>query len=173
MHRWNVGRECFCQLHQELLEALTESSTLFNDAITMQLFQHDATISTFCILSSKMNMSLFCSQILGSIQMWHHLQTLTACATVHNFSTVKAWIYKNLLHLTPRGPKLSTNKVFREHPMHCRWEVLSISQKKEYFPRSLLLPFMKLLTAAFPLLTALVFHWDSPNSCGNCKRTTL
>ena len=46
-------------------------------------------------------------------------------------------------------------------------------RKKEYFPRSLLLPFMKLLTAAFPLLTALVFHWDSPNSCGNCKRTTL
>ena len=48
MHGCNVGRKCFCQLHQELLEALTESSTLFNDAIAMQLFYHDATISTWC-----------------------------------------------------------------------------------------------------------------------------
>ena len=86
------------------------------DICTYWYMQHQ-----LCVIFDKYNLVVFHLERQGSclfwihfsldkIQMWHHLQRFytifkqASCAKVLQLSkTVEAWIYKNVLHLTPQN----------------------------------------------------------------------
>ena len=94
-----------------------------------------------------------------SANLLPNLQTTNCCKGSTTFPN--CWIYKNVLHLTRQNLPL---KRFLRTPN----ALLMQDKKMGTTEKDSLETVCSRLWNSFPLLTALIFHWDGPNSCRNC-----
>ena len=95
-----------------------------------------------------------------SANLLGNLQTTNCCKGSTTFPN--CWIYKNVLHLTRQNLPL---KRFLRTPN----ALLMQDKKMGTTEKDSLDTACSRLWNSFPLLTALIFHWDGPNSCRNDK----